>query len=465
MWMTCAAGLLCVACESDQECHLGIVSPAPDLQFDTNPFSDLNRPDSAIVVGPAHVVTAVNFQMQVRDLDGSNPTTFDLNSFFDEDPTHSVGDPRLIYDAVNDRFILSALGFNYFDSTKEGDTFDSWCDVAVSATGDPRGAWHKYSFQVLRGTEQMDFDSLGHDDEAIYVTARMRDLLDKLEFTGNRVLILDKAIALEGGEVTPVIVEDVLLPDGAGPAEIIKPVELLDAAALEGPTFFLTESGDESGFKLVLYTITDPLGTPTFTPTTIPIAPWAAASSAPQKGGSPVLTLGAGDVLQKTSMRNGVVWTAHSHLVAGRAGVVVYKIDPFLGVLIEQYTISHPEISFYLPAVVPDGFGNAAVVFAASDANHFASIFYSRYFAASNAFEFPAVVTAGTATFAPNTESSASWGDYLDAAPDIGSGNLVWVHGELPTPCDCPTTTTWTMRAARIPTTTPPSALTCNAVL
>src|SRR5215831_5225430 len=136
--MTCAAGLY--ACQPQLD-----VSPDPNLQFSTNPFSGLNRPDSAIAVGPNHIVTAVNFQMQVQNLDGSNPTKTAIDStFFTGDPTNSIGDPRLIYDAADDRFIMSWLGFRY---PKQG-TPDSWCDVAVSATNDPRGAWNKYSFHV-----------------------------------------------------------------------------------------------------------------------------------------------------------------------------------------------------------------------------------------------------------------------------------------------------------------------------
>src|SRR5215831_16554801 len=112
---TCAAGL--VACQPQLD-----VSPDPNLQFSTNPFSNLNRPDSAIAVGPHHVVTAVNFQMQVQNLDGSNPTPININSFFPGDPTASVGDPRLIYDAADDRFIMSFLGFDYVGQKGSGDT-------------------------------------------------------------------------------------------------------------------------------------------------------------------------------------------------------------------------------------------------------------------------------------------------------------------------------------------------------
>lgn len=449
--LTCAVGLAVAGCSGDGPCPLQAVSPTPpERQFDTNPFSNLNRPDSAIAVGPTAVVTAVNFQMQVQDLDGSNPLTTVVDStFFTGDPTNSIGDPRLIYDATDDRFIMSYLGFDYPGMMGPTDTGDSWCDLAVSATNDPRGAWNKYSFRVFRGgSEQMDFDSLGYDSQAIYITAHMRNAAGTT-VTGNRIVILDKATALAGGTLTPTFVDDLPLANGVDLADIIKPVEPLDPAALAGPTQFLTQSGTDA---LVLYTLTDPLGTHTFTSTTIPIAPWAPAGEAPQRGGLPDLGQEAGAVLQKTTMRNGVIWTAHSPSASGvagdPAGVIAYEIDPVGGVLLGQHAISDPSLSFYLPAVVPDSAGNVAVVFAGSDATHFASIFYSRLLTNESEFEVPALVAAGTTNYAPIPESEEAWGDYFDAAPDPTDGNFVWLHGELPA-----STTTWKMHAARVSTT------------
>jgi hypothetical protein len=438
--MTCAAGLFAVACGPPFA-----VSPALSLQFDTDPYSGLNRPDSAIAVGPNHVLTAVNFQMQVQNLDGSNPTKTSIGtSFFPGDPTNSIGDPRVIYDAADDRFIMSWLGFRY---PNQG-TPDSWCDVAVSATNDPRGAWNKYSFHVQRsGMKQMDFDSLGYDNNAIYVTGRVRDAAGSM-VVGNRMVIVDKAKALTGAMLTPIYVDDIALPNNAGLAEIIKPVEPLDTAALNGPTFFLTQSGQS---QLVLYTLTDPLGAHSFTETTIPITTWAPPSTtAPQEGGPALPDEDAGFVLQKTTQRNGVIWSAQTVSMSGnsgdRAGVAVYKIKAATAKLVNQYAINDPQLSFFMPAVVPDSMGNAAVVFAASNANSFASILYARYEAMTDQFDAPYVVAEGTTHF-----DGAAWGDYFDAAGDVQSGNQVWLHGELAV-----NATTWKMQAARVPTEAPP---------
>ena len=430
------------------------VTPGPDLQFDTIPYCNLNRPDSAIAAGPAHLVTAVNFCLQVQDLDGQNPSLVGLAGFFPDDPTGSIGDPRLIYDQASGRFILGALGFDYPGQR-------SYADIAVSATSDPNGPWNKYSINVVRngpsGLEQMDFDSLGVDGQAIYLTARTRDFAT-VNFQGNRMLILDKAQAMAGGALTPIIVDDLQLPAPfSGPAEIVKPVEPMDPVTPTTLSYFLTTAGNSN---VALYSVSDPLGTsggPTFTGTAIPIPAWANSGDAPQPGGPPVLQQQAGWPLHKTTIRNGLIWSCQSPSATGiagdRAGIVVYKFDPVTAALVEVHTISDPSLWFYLPAVVPDVTGNAVVTFAASDAGHFASIYHARYDVGTGAFDAPVLTTAGASSFSSkDPQSGEAWGDYSDAAPDVASGGrAVWTHGELPV-----TRTTWKMRAARIPSTLRP---------
>lgn len=438
-------------------------SPPPDVQFDTIGFINIDRPDSAVTAGPSHLVTAVNFAFQVQDLNGGGAVATNLNAFFGSDtispsgdPTNSVGDPRLSYDQATGRFIMSALGFDYPQTGEQPTDGDSWCDMAISATSDPYGDWYKYSFQVLRnGTEQMDFDSLGYDGTAIYVTARMRDFANNTNFSGNRMLIFDKAKALAGQPLTPIIVDDLMLP-GGGLAEIVKPIEPGEPVTAASPSYFMCTSGNSA---VALYTLTDPLGSPSFSGVDIPIPAWVNAGLAPQAGSSSTLVQGAGFPLHKTIMLGGVIWSCQSPSATGipgdRAGVRVYRVDPVAATLLGSYSISDSSLWFYLPAVVPDISGNAVVGFHGSDANNFVSMYHARYVASMDDFEAPAVTAAGLSGYeytAAKGGTTENWGDYSDAALDFASGGrAVWVHGVLPV-----TTTTWKMHAARIPSTDRP---------
>jgi hypothetical protein len=216
------------------------------------------------------------------------------------------------------------------------------------------------------------------------------------------------------------------------------------------PAYFLCAEGNSA---VALYKLTDPLGTPAFSSVRIPIPQWVSPGPAPQPGGPPVLIQAAGFPLHKTVMRSGVIWTCQS--VSGtavpnhRAGIAVYKIDPEKSVA-ESHWISDSSLSFYLPAIVPGASGNAVVVFAGSDTNHFPSIYHARYVASQRQFEKPVLTAAGSSSFnskGPQQQSQDTWGDYIDAAPDVASGSRkVWVHAELPA-----TPTTWNVHAARIP--------------
>src|SRR5439155_333969 len=95
-------------------------------------------------LGPAEraaaEVPAVTEVISAADLNlflGTNPGCYTLaNDFFGV-----VSDPSLDYDAANDRFMLSMIGFDQLFFTS------SLC-IAVTETGDPTGNWFIYAFPV-----------------------------------------------------------------------------------------------------------------------------------------------------------------------------------------------------------------------------------------------------------------------------------------------------------------------------
>ena len=126
-------------------------------------------PDGAIAVSPTYILEAVNDALSVwtktydpsgqlsavtevisaADLNlflGTNPGCYTLaNDFFGV-----VSDPSLDYDAANDRFMLSMIGFDQLFFTS------SLC-IAVTETGDPTGNWFIYAFPVSPFSSLLDF--------------------------------------------------------------------------------------------------------------------------------------------------------------------------------------------------------------------------------------------------------------------------------------------------------------------
>jgi hypothetical protein len=102
----------------------------------------VNPPDPVGDVGPNHYVEMINLVFGVYDKQGNlllgpvDTGTLWAN-FPVEDCTDPSGDPIVVYDQLEDRWLLSQFttrGPKYYDC------------VAISQTGDPTGAYYRYAF-------------------------------------------------------------------------------------------------------------------------------------------------------------------------------------------------------------------------------------------------------------------------------------------------------------------------------
>jgi hypothetical protein len=89
--------------------------------------------DASGAVGPQNVVGAFNNSLAVHDRDGNQLALLSIYQFWHDPsfPDIALYDPRVLYDAANDRWILAMLGD---DNYRLGLLF-----FAVTATGDPTG--------------------------------------------------------------------------------------------------------------------------------------------------------------------------------------------------------------------------------------------------------------------------------------------------------------------------------------
>jgi hypothetical protein len=103
----------------------------------------VNPPDTNGDVGPNNYVEMVNLVFAIYDKTGNRllgPTKIGAlwDGFAIPDCTDASGDPVVLYDPTKDRWILTQF------TTRDPGPFYN-C-VAVSATGDPTGSYHRYAF-------------------------------------------------------------------------------------------------------------------------------------------------------------------------------------------------------------------------------------------------------------------------------------------------------------------------------
>ncbi|MBI4893508.1 MAG: hypothetical protein HY821_23000 [Acidobacteria bacterium] len=157
-------------------------------------------PDTTGDLGPNHYVQWVNLRYAVYTLsrDSSNLiTSFNLVPGFPKNgntiwqgfggpcESYNDGDPIVQYDQANNRWILTQFAVSATPYTQ--------C-IAVSQTGDPTGAYYRYSYSF--GTDFNDFPKMGVWSNGYYITYNM--FRRGRTFSGNKVCAYERDQMLTG---------------------------------------------------------------------------------------------------------------------------------------------------------------------------------------------------------------------------------------------------------------------------
>jgi hypothetical protein len=172
--------------------------PSPSLTFEGMSNDDnipvlgfqISPPDPVGDVGPNHYVEMVNVNVSVYAKTGTRllgPVSIGSlwNGFPVTDCTNNAGDPVVVYDQLEDRWILTEF-------TADGPEF--WDCVAVSQTGDPTGAYFRYAFSA--GENFPDYPKYGVWTNAYFLSTR--EFAPDDSFAGDGLYALEKNKMING---------------------------------------------------------------------------------------------------------------------------------------------------------------------------------------------------------------------------------------------------------------------------
>jgi len=120
------------------------VAAAGQVQADSG---GITPADPAIAAGPDHLIQTDNVSLDVTDRAGESIIGIDLPSFFGlpESPfTTWDSDPRISFDPLRQRWVISELSWDCATNTFTGDPASlghGYIDFAISDTADPIGNW------------------------------------------------------------------------------------------------------------------------------------------------------------------------------------------------------------------------------------------------------------------------------------------------------------------------------------
>jgi hypothetical protein len=111
-------------------------------------------PDTDGAVGPAHLVVALNSQIEIQTRAGAPISSVSLLGFWSSLGVGSVTDPRVIYDPYGQRWVIVTAA--------DPETTASAILVGVSHNSDPTAGWDLYRVAAdPAGLRWGDFPTLG----------------------------------------------------------------------------------------------------------------------------------------------------------------------------------------------------------------------------------------------------------------------------------------------------------------
>jgi hypothetical protein len=420
------------------------------LNNSQNPFQ-VAPPDPDGAIGRTNYVEIVNLVFGVYDRSGNllaGPTQLGSlwSGFSVADCTDNSGDPIVLYDRKNDRWILTQF-------TTRGPTIFYNC-VAVSQTSDPAGAYYRYAFSA--GPNFPDYPKYGDWSDSYLLTSR--DFGDSggygISVYGlekNKMIIGDPNARsvhyfLDSTKVPIATIGDGLLPadvDGALPANGA-PAPVVGTQNILGPY-----GATSDALNIYNLTVDWPHGTSSLSGLIqLPVDTFN--STFPCGGGRACIPEpGTSAKIDFLGYRQRPTWrlafrkfAGHETMVtnqsvqasAGVAGVRWYEIRRMHGVysLFQQGTYAPSDgVDRWMGSAAMDKLGNIGLAYSVSDAS---SVFPGIRFTGRKPTDPPGVMTASEKVLIAGSGSQLTsnnrWGDYTSLNIDPLDSCTFWYVNE-----------------------------------
>ena len=421
-------------------------------------------PDPNGDVGPNHYIQTVNSSIGVyQKSDGAQLAAFTFDTFMSQGnfgnqcDNHNFGDPVVLYDTFEDRWIISDFAFTLDGGGNVNPAISFQC-FAASKTGDPvTGGWNFYSIAVTDGLN--DYPKFGIWPDGLYMSANVFAYAAGASFKTARVWAFNKAQMYAGAPTANVVSFDV---PGGDFAVMPSNARLQTGTPPAGrPNLFISSWLFTNALTVYKFHVDwKSTSLSTFTGPDTPLAatswPNAAVANAPQPGTANLL-----DVLQiRAMMQNQYtnfggtesLWIPHTVRRANTTGFAAprwYQADVTGGTVapnLVQATTWDPDganvIHRFMPSLALDRAGNMAMGYSTSNSTtQFPSIKYAGRLAADPVNTFSQTEqTFFTATASQTT--SIRWGDYSSMTLDP-DGCTFWYTTEYANPANQAANSRW----------------------
>jgi hypothetical protein len=409
----------------------GFVGPQSTFVVNSAP------PDTNGAVGATQYVQIVNESLAVFDkatkvaIYGPVASKTLWSGFGGPCEADNDGDATAVYDRISGRWVISQFAVTAAPYMQ--------C-VAVSATSDATGAYHRYAFSY--GSVFPDYPKLGVWPDAYYTTFNM---FSGNSFSGAKLCAYNRAAMLTGAAATQQCFQLSSSFGGVLPAD-------LDGATAPpaGSPNYLMNFGSSS-LRLWKFHVdwANTANTTLSGPVTIPVAAFSAAcgggTCVPQSGTRQQLDSLGDRLMFRLAYRNFTGTGAHESLVVNHSVKVgtTHK-DPYTGIrwyeirnpggtpVVYQQSTYSPDTSYrWMGSVAMDKLGDIALGYSVSSSTLHPAIRYTGRLAGDvlNTLQAEASIIEGTGS--QSGSNLARWGDYSDMTIDPVDDCTFWYTTEF----------------------------------
>jgi hypothetical protein len=397
--------------EAETQALAPITLIGPNVPGATN-VDGLIPPDTHGAIGLDHFVEVTNSHIDI--FVRTNPsmrTSISLAAFFGY-TTRVLFDPRVVYDSVWNRWVVTAEAF------QESSTRQLYF-IAVSTTSNPLGSYFIYALNVtFNAGDFWDYPQLGYDQDAVIFTANV--FTASGGFRGADMFAVAKARLYNGlGFSVPVF---------TGLRATLAPPIVLDQNAR---TFLIAASG---GSSLSLYTLTNssrPNGIQLTGPVNIAVPAYSVPPSAPQPGTTARLDTLDGRFVNASTQSGNFLWQAHTVALGSFAAPKFYQINTATNALVQSAFFFGTTTSFdFNVSIAANSANDVFVTWTMTDPPRGtqAQVRFSG-FDHNNGTTY--VLSPGIAAFtSPTSFNGGRWGDYSAVTVDPRNNRRAWLVNE-----------------------------------
>ncbi len=380
-------------------------------------------PDPYIAVGPNHIVEVVNTSFRITDKKGNVSATISAGSWYGSNgKSYDPFDPKVIYDHHKNRWVQVWLHAD--DASQE-----SFYLVSVSDDEDPNGIWYNYAMPAdLNGEDYSggwsDYQGVGYDDKAVYITANqftydVGGSGNSYQYSKLRIIPTDQLYRDDSGEVQWM---DFWNLNHFG----LRPCRMNSTS----DKFYMVRSSQSGGSFMYVFTVSDPVGSPSISYSPVAVASYSSPSNASQLGGN-ALESGGANVRTEPVYQDGVIHIAHSVRDGNFSAVRYVAIEPQSTNVIKDMALSSGSHYYTYPAIAVAANGDVVISYSRSSNNEYMGAYFTVVKPHMNEALGSFELQTGNANYYKTFGGSRNrWGDYMGAWTDPADPNNVWIYAE-----------------------------------